>query len=214
MHDGGRELADVTKRFPGGAVALDGLSLSVPAGRDPRPPRHQRLRQDDGAQDDQPPRARRQRAGVRARPRRGELGPHRPAPLASATSSRRWASCPTSRWARTSPSSPPPRVGRRSGGAARARELLALVGLEPDRFAAALPAAALGRRAPARRPGPRPGRRSAAAPHGRAVRRARSAHAPPPAGRVQGSCSGGWARPSCSSPTTCPRRCASATASR
>ena len=53
-------------------------------------------------------------------PRRGELGPDRACAARSATSSRRWACCPISRWPRTSASSRACSGGTRSG-AARAR---------------------------------------------------------------------------------------------
>ena len=53
----------------------------------------------------------------------------------------------------------------------RAEELLALVGLDPARYAGRYPGAALGRRAAARRRRPGAGRRPADHAHGRAVRR-------------------------------------------
>ena len=100
-----------------------------------------------------------------------------------------------------------PKDQRRTPGrrAARARE--------PHRVREEAPARAVGRHATAGRAGAcaRAGRRRAA--HGRAVRRARRHDPRPAARRARAPVDRAATSPSCSSPTTCAKRCASATAS-
>ena len=87
-------------------------------------------------------------------------------------------------------------VGRPASARA-SQELLALVGLDAAQFLRALSARAFRRAAPARGRGARARRRSADSADGRAVRRARSAHARRDAPRNFTSCSGDCGKRSC-----------------
>ena len=136
-------LAEVSKRFPGGAVALDRVSLAVPegeilvllgtsgSGKTTALKTINRLVAPDSG-----------RVTVLGRDADG-LGPDRAAPRHRLRDPGGGPAAPPHRAARTSGSCRGSWDGRPERREARARELLELVGLEPDRFAAAAPRAQL-----------------------------------------------------------------------
>ena len=164
-------------------AAVEDLSLTIPAGEICILVGPSGRRQDDRDEDRQPAdRARRgrhpdrrdehPRPGRRRAPPRDRLRDPAGRPLPAHDDRRQHRDRPAA-----------PRLADATAQRARVAELLELVGLEAE-YAQALPGAALGRAAPAGRPGARARRRPAADADGRAVRRARPDHARPPAARV------------------------------
>ena len=184
------EFDHVTKSYDARATragapgAVNDLSLDGPGGEDLRARRAVGLRQDDDPQDGQPPDRAHRRSHPPRRHRRGDARRHG-APPQHRLRDPADRACSRTRRSRTNVVTVPRLLGwSKARMAARAEELLALVGLEPATYRRALPGPALGRRAAARRRGPGAGRRSADHADGRAVRRGRPHRPRAPPGRV------------------------------